>query len=81
MENGQDAEYFTLAPNNTFAGIVFRKLTNRTKLCYVRDGRQFFRFGNRFDKFFVLASEFIIKVRALAFRKPKLGRTLKPFQT
>ena len=62
MENGQDSEYFILAPSNTFAGTVFQKLTNPTKTCYVRDGRQFFQFGQRFDKYFVLASEFIIKV-------------------
>ena len=62
MENGQDSDYFTFAPKNTFANIVFEKLTNRTKTCYVRDGRNFFVFGKHFNKFFVLASEFIIKV-------------------
>lgn len=67
MENGQDSEYFTLAPNETFAGRIFRKLTNRTHTCYIRNGRSFFQFGSRFDKYFVLASEFIIKVRIQKF--------------
>lgn len=62
MENSADALYFIEATEQTFAYKIFRKLSNTRKVCFIREGKSLRAFGKDYLNYFIIASEFIIKV-------------------